>query len=68
LGQTRANCGIEAIAKAGNFIDIWLALAIRFVQGTFKLGNIGRKGIVALAEGIELVFSLRLLVWIVVYP
>jgi hypothetical protein len=68
LGQTRANCGIKAIAKAGNFINIWLALAIRFIQGMFKLGNIGRKRIVALAEGMELVFSLRLLVWIIIYP
>jgi hypothetical protein len=52
LGQTRANCGVEAITKAGNFIDIWPALTIRFIQSIFKLGNIGRKGIIALAEGI----------------
>jgi hypothetical protein len=62
LGQTRANCGVEAIAKTGDFINIWPALAICFIQDVFKLGNIGRKGIVALAEGIELVFSLRLLI------
>ena len=68
LYQTRADRRIEAIAKAGDFVNVWPALTIRFVQGIFKFGNIGRKEIVALAEGMELVFSLRLLIWIVVYP
>jgi hypothetical protein len=67
LCQARAKSRVKAIAEARDFVDVWPALAVCFVQGTLKLGNISREGVVALLESIELILSFRPFVWIVVY-
>ena len=50
--QTRANHRVKAIAKAGYLINIRPALAACLIEGSFKLGNIDRERVIALAKGI----------------
>jgi hypothetical protein len=52
LCQAGTKSRVKAIAKARNLVSIWLALAASFVQGTLKLGNIGKEGVVALLKSI----------------
>jgi hypothetical protein len=44
--------GVKTVPEVGYFIDVWLALATSFVQGSFKFGNERREGVGALVEGI----------------
>jgi len=52
LGQARANSRVETIVEAGYFVDVVLTLATSLIEGTLKLGDIDRQGVIALLEGI----------------